>query len=46
MITTEKESTQGMYKTVMKQFNATADLLGLHPDLREISRKEIQGSLF
>lgn len=36
MITTKKEEKQGMYETVMKQFNATADLIDLNPNIRKI----------
>lgn len=36
MITTKKEGKQGMYETVMKQFNATADLMDLNPNIRKI----------
>lgn len=36
MITKQKENKQGMYETVMKQFNATADLIELNPNIRKI----------
>src|SRR5665811_2215469 len=36
MITTEKETKQGMYETVMQQFNATADIIDLNPNIRKI----------
>lgn len=36
MIPTKKENKQGMYETVMQQFNATADLIDLNPNIRRI----------
>ena len=36
MITTKKETKQGMYETVMQQFNATADIIALNPNIRRI----------
>lgn len=36
MITTQKENKQSMYDTVMKQFNQTADIIDLNPNIRKI----------
>ena len=36
MITTKKETKQGMYETVMQQFNSTADIIDLNPNIRRI----------
>lgn len=36
MIPTKKENKQGMYETVMQQFNATADVIDLNPNIRRI----------
>lgn len=36
MTTTTKENKQGMYETVMQQFNATADEINLNPNIRRI----------
>lgn len=34
--TTEKTNKQGMYETVMRQFNKTADIIDLNPNIRRI----------
>lgn len=36
MITQEKETKQSMFQTVLKQFNKTADLIDLNPNIRRI----------
>ncbi len=36
MITSEKENKQSMYDTVLRQFNKTADLIELNPNIRRI----------
>lgn len=36
MTTTTKENKQGMFETVMQQFNATADVMDLNPNIRRI----------